>query len=246
MSINRITYCAPKDKFERISANVISKFDAIIVGAYCKIVRLSQGKSLNVDWCAKKIGINKDRMRKIIVLLESEGYITRTPLKDDKGRMNGWHYQVFAEPIAKDKRTHAGVKSVLSENRVDGSPCYGKSDNTENGEDNISNNIKYINTDNNINTEKVLSNDNTKNPHSDDLSDEEKRYVDKMREMFPRIMRMEQPLTLEQAKKLKAKFDEDLLLKVMHEMENWKPLIKNKVSAYMTINNWCNRENDKL
>lgn len=246
MGINRITYCAPKDKFERISARIITKYEPIIVGCYCKIVRLSQGKSLNVDWCAKKIGINKDRMRKVIVLLESDGYITRRPLKDEKGHLNGWHYQVFAEPVAKDKRTHAGIKTVLDKSRVDSSPCYGKSDNTGNREDNnINNDINSIDTDYNYNTEKVLSEDNTKNKHLDKLSDEERNYVIKMRERYPRVMRMEQPLTLEQAKKLKEKYDDDLIRKILDDMENWKPLLKKSVSAYRTIINWCNRERDR-
>ena len=74
---------------------------------------------------------------------------------------------------------------------------------------------------------------------------EELQYEEKMKEMFPRIMRMEQPLTLEQAKKLKEKYkDDDLIKKVMSDMENWKKLLKEKVSAYQTINNWCQRELD--
>ena len=75
---------------------------------------------------------------------------------------------------------------------------------------------------------------------------EELQYEEKMKEMFPRIMRMEQPLTLEQAKKLKEKFkDDDLIRKVMNDMENWKKLLKEKVSAYKTIINWCQREIDR-
>jgi hypothetical protein len=86
--------------------------------------------------------------------------------------------------------------------------------------------------------EKVLSCDNTKST----LTEEEILYDKAMKKQYPHIMRMEQPLTLEQAKKLKGKFNNDLLQKIMDEMENWKPLLKKCVSAYMTINNWCNRE----
>ena len=66
-----------------------------------------------------------------------------------------------------------------------------------------------------------------------------------MRERFPRIMRMEKPLTLEQAKKLKERYDTDILYEMMQRIENWKPLIKNNVSAYQTIINWCDREEGK-
>ena len=58
-------------------------------------------------------------------------------------------------------------------------------------------------------------------------------------------MRMEQPLTIEQAKKLKEDYDTDLLAKIMGEVENWRPLIKTKVSAYRVIRNWCDREKDR-
>ena len=50
---------------------------------------------------------------------------------------------------------------------------------------------------------------------------------------------------LDEAKKLKGKYDSDMLKQIMHEMENWKPLLKKSVSAYMTIINWCNREKDR-
>ena len=74
---------------------------------------------------------------------------------------------------------------------------------------------------------------------------EEKDFVIKMKERFPRIMKLDKPLTLEQAKKLKDKYDTDLLAKVMTDMENWKPLLKKSVSAYMTINKWCQMELDR-
>ena len=92
---------------------------------------------------------------------------------------------------------------------------------------------------------KVLSNESTKSTRKKELTEEEKEYQEKMREKFPRIMKMEQPLTLKEARKLKEKYDNDMLKQIMHEMENWKPLLKKSVSAYMTIINWCNREIDR-
>ena len=74
---------------------------------------------------------------------------------------------------------------------------------------------------------------------------EEEQYEEKMKEMFPRIMKMDKPLTLEQAKKLKEKYDVDLIAKVMNSMENWKSLLKKNVSAYMTILEWCSKEIDR-
>lgn len=66
-----------------------------------------------------------------------------------------------------------------------------------------------------------------------------------MKKKFPRIMKMVKPLTLDQAKKLKEDYGEDLLTVVMEKIENWKPLLSKNVSAYMTIRDWCNREKDR-
>ena len=102
-----------------------------------------------------------------------------------------------------------------------------------------------INNNKEHNNRKVLSNESTKSTRKKELTEEEKEYQEKMREKFPRIMKMEQPLTLEEAKKLKGKYDSDMLKQIMYEMENWKPLLTKSVSAYRTIINWCNREKDR-
>lgn len=251
MNVSRITYHEPKDKFKKINMDVIMRYEPIVVGIYCKLVTMSSGKSLSVDFLSKKLNISKERMRKTIVFLEQEGYIVRTAIRDENGRMSGWNYGLYAEPVDSDKRSRAGLKKdgtpSSGVSRVMGSPCYGFSDNTENGEDNIiiDNDIYNNNIDKEYNNRKVLSDESTKSTRKKELTEEEKEYQEKMREKFPRIMKMEQPLTLEQAKKLKGKYDSDMLKQIMQEMENWKPLLKKSVSAYMTIINWCNREIDR-
>ena len=148
-----------------ISASIIEKFDVETVGIYCKMVRLSLGKSICISFLSKTIGINERRMRKVIVGLEEEGYITRKPLHDERGKIYAWNYELYAEPIKKDKRTQAG-KPTLHENHQGGKPTK-----MENGQGIISNNdIIYNNTDNNSNInipvnnkkEKSLSNDKPK------------------------------------------------------------------------------------
>lgn len=241
---SRLTYIRPKNNFEMISASIIEKFDVETVGIYCKMVRLSLGKSICISFLSKTIGINERRMRKVIVGLEEEGYITRKPLHDERGKIYAWNYELYAEPIKKDKRTQAG-KPTLHENHQGGKPTK-----MENGQGIISNNdIIYNNTDNNSNINIPVNKEDIEcvpegTTHAP--SDEETKYIEGMRKQFPRIMRMEQPLTLEQAKKLKEKFDGDLLRKVMHDMENWKPLIKKNVSAYQTIRKWCEMEINRV
>lgn len=238
---SRLTYNKPKERYEQIANSIIDKFDFEVVGIYCKLVRISSGKSLSIDFISARLGINSRRLRKTIVLLEEEGYITREPLYSN-GRLNGWNYQLYAEPVKKENRTHAG-KPDLSKNSLDKKQSCQKTDKTENGQDNniYTNRISINNKDLIIDKEKVLSDDNTKSTLTE-KEYEEQRYNEAMKKRYPHIMRMDQPLTLEQAKKLKGKFNNDLLQKIMDEMENWKPLLKKCVSAYMTINNWCNRE----
>ena len=197
--------------------DVILKYEPVVVGIYCKLITMSSGKSLSIDWLSKRLAVSKEKMRKTIVFLESEGYITRKPIRDENGRMCGWNYILYPEPVSENHRTKAGVKtSDLFENRVMDSPCYGISDNTVNPKDNNIDNISSINTPDKKEIEKVPN--GTKKTGS--LTDEEKVYIEKMKERYPRIMRMEQPLTLAQAKKLKEKYDKDLIAKIMDDMEN--------------------------
>lgn len=172
---SRFTYIEPKDKFKKINMNVILKYDPVVVGIYSKLVTMSSGKSLSIDFLSKRLKVSKERMRKVIVFLEGEGYITREAIRNDEGRLDGWNYHLYAEPVSEDERTRAGMKAKKdSDSRVKDSPCYGFSDNTEKPEDiiidnTISNNkIDNISSDINISSDKRnienkrLSNDNQK------------------------------------------------------------------------------------
>lgn len=239
MSTNRFTYIEPKDKFKKINMDVIMRYEPYIVGVYCKLATMSSGKSLSIDFLAKKLGVSKDRMRKAIVQLEKDGYIKRMPINDERGRMAGWNYYMFAEPLSEAQRSHAGV-------RVTDLPSYGISDNTENGQDTIIDNISNSNIDNCTINSPVKKKDIDTVPGGTVFTPEENAYFEKMKRRFPRIMKMSEPLTLEQAKKLKAKFDDKLLLKIMTDMDNWKPLTSKNVSAYKTIIKWCEKEIERI
>jgi hypothetical protein len=240
---SRLTYIQPKSNFEMIPASIIQRYDIETAGIYCKLVRLSSGKSLAINFLSKTIGINERRMRKVIVKLEEDGYVTRKPLHDEKGKIYAWDYQLFAEPVKKEKRTQAG-KPTLHENHQGGEPTK-----VENGEGIISNkDIIYNNTDNNCTINSPVYKEET-DIGSAELAhapSDEDVFVEKMKKRFPRIMKMEQPLTLKQAKDVKERFGSDLVQKILNEMENWKKLLKNNVSAYMTIIAWCEKEQERL
>ena len=216
--------------------DVILKFEPIIVGIYCKLVTMSSGKSLSIDFLSKRLGVSKERMRKTIVFLESEGYITRYPLRDEQGLMSGWNYYLYAVPVDEAQRTCAGRRENKKEDsRLMGSPSYGFSDNTETPKDNIIiDNISNKNIDNNINIDKRLSNDNQK-------SVDELKFENYMKQHYPYLMKMDKPLTRQQAKKLKEDFGEEIVLDVFEAMDNCKQLLKKYRDAYKTAKNWCER-----
>ena len=55
------------------------------------------------------------------------------------------------------------------------------------------------------------------------------------------IKKMEEPLTIEQGELLIEKFGEDRVKDILMRMENYKPLNKKNKSAYLTANNWLQR-----
>lgn len=243
------SYQEPIEKFEKISGKVIMKFDLEVIGLYCKMVMLSRGKILSMDFLSKRINVSVKKLRRIIVFLESEGYITRNAMKDANGKFAGWHYRLWAEPVSDKKKTHAGKADLIS-NGLDQKRTSPQADKSVNGKENIisTDNSIYNETDNNctiinspVNKEEtdICSGEST---HA--LTDEERFFIEKMKERYPRVMKMQEPLTLEQAKKAKGKYDE-LVYTILDEMENWAKLYS-KVSAYKTLLNWCKKETERL
>ena len=240
MANSYITYIAPKEKFVMVSNSIVEKYDADVVGVYCKLVKLSSGKSLNIDFISKKIKINSRKIRKIVVFLENEGYIVREPLRNEDGYMNGWNYLLYAEPVPESERSHAGKKKEKEEKEKSVLPKIrqvGKSDKTENVQGNILSNTKVLsNTDKNLDNinKKELSCDNSKKV--EDLT-----FESYMKEHYPYLMRMDIPITRQQAKSLKELYGEDMVLEVFEAMDNCKVLLKKYRDAFRTANNWCKR-----
>ena len=236
-------YNPPKEHYVAINNRIVDKYEIDVIGLYSKLVRISSGKALNMSFIAKKFKVSQKKLRSIIVLLETDGYVTREAIKDASGHFCGWLYDIWSEPVSDKQKTHAGKADGLYQKRT--SPS---TDMTENGKEIISDNtIIYNDEENNSSINTPVKDDKEKDAYASKSTrtEEELTYEKKMKEQFPRIMRMEQPLTLEQAKNLKKRYDSDLLMKIMQDMENWKPLIKKNVSAYKTIINWCDRENER-
>ena len=62
-----------------------------------------------------------------------------------------------------------------------------------------------------------------------------------MKEHYPYLMKMDKPLTRQQAIQLKDDFGEEIVLEVFSDMDNHKPLLKKYRDAYKTARNWCSR-----
>lgn len=231
-----------------VSNSIINKCEPEVIGVYCKIAKLSSGKTMTIDFISKYIKVSDKKLRKIIVELEDAGYIYREPIKGVRGSFSGWNYKIFSEPISEEKRSHAGKKKEKDDDGLTQKRTSPSADKSENGKDNIirDNDYSYNKEEIDNNKEKESIDVDKKVPDGTAPTDEELTFIKKMKEKFPHIMRMEQPLTLKQAKDLKEKFDHDLLVKIMGEVENWRPLVKNKVSAYKVILKWCQKEMDRL
>lgn len=73
------------------------------------------------------------------------------------------------------------------------------------------------------------------------LSEDEQRFVDGMTATYPHVMKMQQPLTLQQYRELIQDHPTDKVIEVLVAMENYKQLTKNNRSAVLTIRNWIKR-----
>lgn len=233
-----VTYIPPKTRFVQVSNSVVEKYAPEVVGIYCKIVRISQGKSLTLDFIAKSIGIKENKVRRVIVFLEDEGYVVREHLRDNKGHYGAWNYKIYSEPVDENERSHAGRKGVSDIALPTEKPTSRETYMKENGKDN---NISISNKDIPYSyKEKPYNNKQEKSTNVDtNVCDEFTLY---MRQHYPYIMKMDKPLTQSQATKLKEEYGEETVLKIFDAMDNYKQLLKKYRDAYKTADNWCKRE----
>lgn len=234
-----ITYEPPKQKFVQVSNNVVDKYAADIVGIYCKIVRISQGKTLRMGYISKALNVSDKKLRKAIVFLEDEGYIVRKPVKNERGFFIGWNYVLYAEPVDEKERSHAGKKSKIEDDGLYQKRTSPITDKMENGKEN--NNIAISNKDiPYIYTEKPYYNEEKKSTNVDKKENDE--FTLYMRQHYPYIMKMDKPLTQAQATKLKEEYGEEAVLEIFEAMNNYKPLSKYR-DAYMVALKWLKRRN---
>lgn len=75
--------------------------------------------------------------------------------------------------------------------------------------------------------------------HSIEEQNKFKLFTDWILKYAPMVAKMEEPITIDQYKKLKEKgLSRDVLQEYLIKMHNWKPLLKKNRSAYLTLLNW--------
>lgn len=137
MDAGNITIIDAESNFKKIDKCLIEneKIDCLTLGIYTKIIVLGKKWNLNIKGLSYHLNISDSKIRKSISLLEQEGYIKRTAVRNEKGQCVGWDYKVFPTPISIEERSKAGVKSETEypQNRQHGEPTTRLTDNTENG-----------------------------------------------------------------------------------------------------------------
>lgn len=66
--------------------------------------------------------------------------------------------------------------------------------------------------------------------------------VEWIKRKAPRVLRMKQPLTIEEYLKIKERFPKELIAKLLLAMHNWSKLTKERESAYLTFLSFAERE----
>lgn len=75
---------------------------------------------------------------------------------------------------------------------------------------------------------------------SEAADENEKRFYENLQAKYPRICQMRQPLTYAQMLRLQEKYNRDDVLAILNDMENHPGLIKQYISANLTVQGWMN------
>lgn len=126
VAIGNFEVIKPSSDFEMVSGEIIRDYPTLVVGVYCKLLTFGSEWSMNIRSLSKELGISLDKTREAITMLEEGGYITRTAVQDESGKMKGWHYTIYGSPVETSERTNAGMSSY----RVSQKPTTRFTDNT--------------------------------------------------------------------------------------------------------------------
>ena len=182
-----ITIIESVSRFKKVDISLIEneRIDCITLGIYTKLIVLGKKWNLNVKGLKKHLGLSDEKIRKSLSLLEQEGYIVRTPCRNEKGQLVGWDYAIYPTPVDEQERSQAGVKK---ESRQGEKPSTPKSAYSDNG-GLLNNRINEIIDLNNIERESIDKSipkkEETLSPKSQTLGEKEKSSAKKKEKPLP-------------------------------------------------------------
>lgn len=132
------------------------------------------------------------------------------------------------------KRSEAGRRGAEVTNRQ-------KSANDGKCRQKSANSAVNVNVNGNVSSIEDIIKENIIKKDAEPLTEDEQRFIDGMKSKYPHVMKMQQPLTLQQYRELIQDHPTDKVIEVLVAMENYKQLTKNNRSAVLTIRNWIKR-----
>lgn len=183
-------------------------------GLLCMIIGLPEEWVFSVEGLTK---ISKEGLSSIYATINElidKGYCKRVSEREN-GKFVRWTYYFSAE------------KSLLEKPFMENP----KMDNP------------YMENQMQINNNKENNYNNKENNYINQiLTPEEQEFYDGMKEHYPNISKMKEPLQLGQYQKLLSLYAEERVKAILESMENSLQLTKKYISAYRTANNWIRND----
>ena len=125
-----ITIIESVSRFKKVDISLIEneRIDCTTLGVYTKLIVLGKKWNLNVRGLRKHLGLSDEKVRKSLSLLEQEGYIVRTPCRNEKGQLVGWDYAIYPTPVSEDERSKAGAGKDTPNSDLPSTPKSAHSD----------------------------------------------------------------------------------------------------------------------
>ena len=98
-----------------------------------------------------------------------------------------------------------------------------------------------VNVNGNVSSNEDIIKENIIKKDADPLTEDEQRFIDGMKSKYPHVMKMQQPLTLQQYQELCSEYSAERIVEVLVAMENYKQLTTKNRSAVLTLRNWIKR-----
>lgn len=205
---------------------------------YCYMSAKPEGWDFVLAPMAAELNYSVDTLRKYLRELVDYGWITKGEQKKlDGAKFGSFEYTINNKPHRKFSDTE--------KTRVGKIPTQDNSSNINiTPTDNNSTVNSPINKENNKNSADALS----KNAQEQRLElntehdERERNFLEYMEKGYPRVQKMEDPLTYAQFLKLCERYERSAVMDILAKMNNSKDCKKKNYCAYQTALNWLARE----